>query len=304
MDLLTRSILIFNRIDGKFCAKLNKHGRGYGEYIDMTDFYVDNEANSLEIYDLARNRIYVYDLATLDFVTDFAVPLAVRFEKKDGLYYFDTTHMGNYINEEKTNSGVLAYDPRTETVVPLFNDKRSDRENRFFNITGFSTNENGGLFYSQAWDNTFYRIEDQVAEPIMQIDPGKLGIPKSVTEGSYEEQERFFQTNKGGYMLFRLASYTDNRAIVAFTDGTNPHRYMYYMRFGEKEILTDKIVADLLEGEPEINMSNSLVYEDLFLTVWGHDIELSSEAASFLDKQGVTENDNPIITLFKIRKAL
>ena len=40
MDMLYRGIHIFRRSDGKYVSGFRKQGRGHGEYVDISDFFI------------------------------------------------------------------------------------------------------------------------------------------------------------------------------------------------------------------------------------------------------------------------
>ena len=89
-DLVTRSILIFDRSDGTFLSKLHKQGRGPGEYLEITDFCVDDAAGTIEIFDGSAGHLLTYDSNSLEFLESEDVPLLAPggFLKKDGIYYY------------------------------------------------------------------------------------------------------------------------------------------------------------------------------------------------------------------------
>ena len=299
MDMLYRGIHIFRRSDGKYVSGFRKQGRGHGEYVDISDFFIDHGNNTLEILDGGTQRLLLYDLDTFDYISEIKIPvLAGKFEKSvdEGVYYFDTRHFTNYVNGEKTNSGVIAFDPSDMSCEVLFDYDLP--ENRSFNIRGFSVNETGEIYYSQMWDNTFYCIRGKKSVPVLSVDPGRKGIPENIAAGSYDMQERFIQERRPGYMSFRLSYYDGKRCIITFADGG---KSMFYISDGASELVADKIVADFIDGSPSIDAVNMLILGDMILVVWFPGEEQSEEAAAFLDGMDVMPDDNPVITLFKLK---
>ena len=266
MDIMYRGIYIFDRKDGSHVASFKKQGRGPGEYIDISDFYIDQKENTLEVFDGGTKRIVIYNLQTLEYISEIELPVtAGRFEKADGVYYFDTRHFNNYVDEERTSSGVIAYDPVNMSCKALFDYTLPEKENRSFNVRGFSRNGAGQIFYSQAWDNTFYQIENLEAKPVMTVDPGNKGIPESIRTGTYEEQERFMQERRPGYMSFRLSYHEGDRSMITFSDRGKP---LFYFLDGEEGQLADKIILDSIDGSPVMDPYSMTVVGDVFIVVW------------------------------------
>ena len=75
-DAVTRSILIFNRHDGKFTGKLNKSGRGPGEYLEITDFCIDPSAHTIEVLDRGGRQLLIYDMSDLSFIKAVSLPIS------------------------------------------------------------------------------------------------------------------------------------------------------------------------------------------------------------------------------------
>lgn len=302
MDMLYRGIHVFRRSDGKYVQGFKMHGRGHGEYIDISDFVVDSRNNTLEILDGGTKRLLFYDLETFEYLSEIKLPLlAGKFEKSssEGIYYFDTRHFTNVVNGEKTNSGVIAFNTSDMSCEVLFDYVESD--NRSFNIKGFSVNEAGEIYYSQMWDNTFYLIKNKKAEPVLSVNPGGKGVPVNLSTGPYEEQEKFIQERTPGYRSFRLSYYDGKRCIISFVDGG---KSLYYISDGDSELIADKIVADYIEGSPCIEAVNMLVSGDMIIAVWFPGEELSAESRAFLDGIGVLPEDNPVITIFKLKQHM
>lgn len=300
MDIMYRGIYIFDRKDGNHLASFKKQGRGPGEYIDISDFYIDQKEKTLEILDTGTGRIFIYDLQSLDFVSEITLPVHTRnVNKSGGIYYLDTGRFSNEVDGKRTNSGVIAFDPETGTLKPLFDVVRPEEEYRYFNIRGFSRNGAGQIFYSQAWDNTFYQIENLEAKPVMTVDPGNKGIPESIRTGTYEEQERFMQERRPGYMSFRLSYHEGDRSMITFSDGGKP---LFYFLDGEEGQLADKIIMDSIEGSPVMDPYSMTVVGDVFIVVWIPGESRTPDAAAFLDRLGVGQDDNPVLTLFKFKK--
>jgi len=72
LDSEQRSVLIFSR-DGHFINRLDKTGKGPGEYIDIYDFDINEFTGNLEILD-PRGIIYIYS-PELTFINSLTIPV-------------------------------------------------------------------------------------------------------------------------------------------------------------------------------------------------------------------------------------
>jgi hypothetical protein len=48
---------------GRFIKRLHKAGQGPGEYIELTDFIIDEQENTLEIWDAQTKKLLIYNLS-------------------------------------------------------------------------------------------------------------------------------------------------------------------------------------------------------------------------------------------------
>ncbi|RHJ86545.1 6-bladed beta-propeller [Parabacteroides sp. AM08-6] len=60
LDERTMSVFRFNR-DGRYCDKIARHGKGPGEYSDLTDFSINRETNQIELLS-AYGGLHIYDM--------------------------------------------------------------------------------------------------------------------------------------------------------------------------------------------------------------------------------------------------
>lgn len=301
-DAVTRSILIFNRHDGKFTGKLNKSGRGPGEYLEITDFCIDPSAHTIEVLDRGGRQLLIYDMSDLSFIKAVSLPIsASELIKKDGMYYLGTHGVGNYIDGERTNSGVITYKHETREFKALFDYVRPESENRVFWIKGLTESPDGQIYFSQIWDNTLYRIEENAAIPVLKVDGGRKEIPDRIKEGSYEQQEAFLNTSTHGYMFYRLAYRNGDKTVISFTDGSNPYKYLHYIQAGDKEKLVKDIIIDYIDGRPRMNLMNMVIQKDDIIVLWTPYTKHDEKTEAFLNSLGMSSEDNPAISIFKIK---
>jgi hypothetical protein len=304
-DNIFNGIYVFDRA-GKFTGKLYKEGNGPGEYLSISDFTVDKEKNTIEIFDRNSKKLLIYELPSFNYIDEITVPLSVafRFEKKDGIYYFNTHGLRNTVNEKKTNSDIIAFDPATNKLMPLFDRILPDDAYRSFSINGFYVNKKDQLFFSKAWHDQFYAIDKMSATPILAIDAGAHSTPESIKNGTYEQQEEFMNSgmSKDRYMFFRLALYNDDRIVVLLIKGSN--HLNYYIRLGGEEYLTNTIPIDYIEGKPNLELGNTFTIGNTIISVLVPGAEQSPEMKEYMKTSGIRDDDNPVLMLFNIKSLL
>ena len=302
LDVISKAIYIFD-FEGNFVRKLQKEGRGPGEYLSINDFLIDTTDRQLEIFDKNNMKVNIYDLDNFNFKESISLPFtfAFTFHKKDGLYYFQTNNARNSIGENETNSEVLLYDPSKKQLKPLFDTILPKDENQaweFYNV--FTANQENEVFLSLAWHEQLYKIENHEIKPLISVETTDLEkYPKSVFEANYEKRMSFLNSKGAGNKIhfFKMLLYEGKNRIVGYGIGYPP-KFCYYISLdnGKSIYNTDSIQNDFLVGldskleifKQEKEYLVSLIY-------------YYSANQALLDHLKMTQENNPIILLFKMK---
>ncbi|WP_244895719.1 6-bladed beta-propeller [Bacteroides stercorirosoris] len=105
LDRKAQGLYAFQK-DGSFVRKFGNLGVGPGEYVSCRDFTINTDAGEIYIYDMIKNRIYIYDIVlgsykkniqvdqsiSIDYINYnggylYAVQASNRNEKKENTYY-------------------------------------------------------------------------------------------------------------------------------------------------------------------------------------------------------------------------
>jgi hypothetical protein len=305
-DIFFKGIYVFDR-KGKFIKRLHREGRGPGEYMDIFDFIVDEEQNTLEIFDGNARKLYIYELSDFSFIKAVSIPLvAFGVVKRGNMYYFASKALRNIINEQPTNSDIIAYDATNDQFIPLFDKIRPDEEHQSWDLTNvFTVNSQNDIFVSLAWQNNCYIIEKESIKPILSVYAGSHTVPDRIKNGTYDEKVKYLESSSSNdkYMFIRLSLYEENNFVIMCAKGYSPSHIHYYIRSRGQDYFTDKILNDFIPGQPDLDEINNLALaKDYLVYVLVPDENQPSHIKQHLDYFNVAMEDNPVVLLFKFKK--
>lgn len=279
-------IYIFND-DGTFSNKLNRQGAGPGEYIQITDFYVEEE--SLFVLDFTQQAILRYDTA-LEFIDKTNL-------KSFGSKFFSHNNSFLIYNEPSGK------DP--DSQFTLLSDK-GDRLKEFlprnsinhkYNWTGanvFAISSNK-KYLSPRYSDTIFNIStDNNITPELIVDFEKHKFPAAENINSYDISDVDFP------YLIKRNFYVSNKYLV-FDYIWNTKRYFC---IHDKENNTNNTGV----------VQNDLIHDFRFFPRWGNDNYLIEEIGSqilmehfgsspqFSEFTNVSEDDNPFIIIYKLKE--
>ena len=302
LDVISKAIYVFD-FEGNLVRKLQKGGRGPGEYISISDFLIDTTKRQLEIFDKDNMKINIYDLDNFNFKESISLPFnfAFTFHKKDGTYYFQTNNARNSIGENETNSEVLLYDPSKKQLEPLFDTILPKNENQaweFYNI--FTANQENEVFVSLSWHEQLYKIENHKIKPLISVETTDLEkYPKNVFEGNYEKRMSFLNSKGAGNKIhfFKTLLYEGKNRVVGYEIGYPP-KFCYYISWDNGKIIynTDSIQNDFLIGLDSKLEIFKCEKEYLVSLIYYY-----SANQALLDHFKMTPESNPVILLFKMK---
>ena len=302
LDVISKAIYVFD-FEGNLIKKLQKEGRGPGEYLSINDFLIDTTHGQLEIFDKLNMNINIYDLDNFNFKESISLPFtfAFTFHKKDEVYYFQTNNARNSIRENETNSEVLLYDPSKKQLEPLFDTILPKDENQaweFYNI--FTANQQNEVFVSLAWHERLYKVENHKIKPIISVKATDLEkYPKNVFEGNYEKRMSFLKSKsvKNKVHFFKTLLYEGKNRIVGYGIGYPP-KFCYYISWdnGKSVYNTDSIKNDFLIGLDSKLEIFKHEKEYLISLIYYH-----SANQVLLDHFEMTPESNPVILMFKMK---
>lgn len=280
--ILSDETLLLFKTDGQFITKIDKQGRGHGEYINIAGFEIDQKNNNLLIFDQDGVLRYTMDGKFIDKAPIKGRPLEFALlPSGDYVYYspsdFDglkglwiTDSKGNYKRHLLT---LQEYDLRVRTgtnKLTQINDS----------VIGFMGPENPDLFYHITDDTivpSFY-ITSRLLSSKVKIDEVEFELP-AYTKASYCESDELF--------IFNFVGVANNMFIRTF----------YNKKTGQIMYLhsTNKKAA----GNPDYKIPNFVnSYKNCMFSYISVGKILKDEnlKAQF---PGITEDSNPVIQIYR-----
>jgi hypothetical protein len=325
VDVMQLMIFVYDKT-GKFVSKLDKGGEGPGEYRGIGPVFIDDSEEYIEFIDIMTDRKFKYTNISFEPVESVPFP-AITYNMcrmNNGFYYFSTLQYDNVIGDTKTNAGLLVMDGKNN-LTSLF-DKNIETDNFYFvPLEGsFAQNEKNELFFSNLYDNTFYRLEAGEAYPVYTVDFGKYGIDNGhVGALSMKEQMEYFGNMKGLACLPVLNM--NNSGIMAFSYFfkqkdvkrdwvfSQENDIRQYIRIKDKVYHTNKIKNDLTSFPDRLYICSYLFglchhevwYEDYLVDViMTHNYFAGSDVDKiYVEGLGeVTSDEEIIVVLMKLKK--
>lgn len=317
-DVQQDMVFVFDK-KGRFVSRLEKQGRGEGEYVGLGSILVDENEGYIEVLEWGgkNSKRMVYTIPEFDLIKEelMYIPSSNSCRKRDSLYYFTPQQIDNIVNGKPTNADLIIVDASTNTRDILF-DKDIVTDNNFyaFHTESFTLNDAGELFVSFMWDHTFYQLSGWEASPVMAVDFGEYGIDNSIGLKSTEEQLRFFREEASNRAFFPvLTAHTAKLLAIFYTYAVDGGMGQQYIHLKDRNQIfhTQKIVDDVTSFtdrnyfcSSSIPFNHEIVYDENYLV----DIVLPSQYLKderSVDIEGIgkiTDQDNPIVLLMKLKE--
>ena len=207
------NLLVFDR-QGNFIFRLDKKGRGPGEYVGLNDIAVDTHKDELLLL-TSGNGIYRYDLNGnfIDRIRIGSLGKCLAADSRGNIY------LTMYCNEENPNS-LLFISPTDSFYLNPVGEGDFVRLNQHSH-SNFLDSHNGDVYYSASYCDSIFKITDGVKEPFLYINYNGKNFP---TREVFKEG-RDFQTlskYKADYKdRFRTDAYhiSDNFLYVSAMEG-------------------------------------------------------------------------------------
>jgi hypothetical protein len=222
VDNSQQMIFVFDKT-GKFVSKLDKRGEGPNEYTYIEAVFIDDSEEYIEVIDASKKHKLKYTNISFELIE--TVPVFhiryCKYRKSYGFYYFATLQLDNVIDDKITNAGLLVIDDKNiddKNNLKILFDKNIETNRFYFYPIGecFAQNAQNELFFSNMYDNTFYRLDAGDAYSVYTVDFGKYGIDnKHVGALSTREQMDYLCDMKG--LAYLPVLNLNNSNIMSFS---------------------------------------------------------------------------------------
>jgi hypothetical protein len=276
-------IIVYNSDAYEFTL-FNK-GEGPGEYINISDFFVDDDEN-IVINDREGRKLIYYDKQGKHIKDIKHGLLSYNFIKLDHLVYMNS---GNLLNGD-IKCKVNTVDERTGEIVDNY--LKQNEKTGYLSIieyTNFSFFSDT-LSYSQSFSNVIYHLKDGVAIPRLKIDFRGNNLPESFSE-NYTNLMEFVDDFKKSNYASRIDNYRESDSYLSFIYSyTDEYFNVFFDKRNNKVYNFKSYYDDFLF--PDIEQKKS--YDLLSIFADENSFYFSIEASYFMDMCKKSNNISPV----------
>jgi len=169
---VNKRIFIFNT-SGNYLGSIGSYGKGPGEFINLTDFFINKTQNQLFVLDNDQRKVIVYDLQTAKFLYDFKITFSAH-----DFAMIDENKLVFYSKVPQNKSG------KSFSIAIMNLDDKS--YNWFLAQDELDTSLSGinsifqslNTYYAPYLKDIVYRITSNSIEPAILFNFGKNKLPE------------------------------------------------------------------------------------------------------------------------------
>ena len=291
-------------LNGKYLFSVGSQGNGPGEYVFLTDFYIDRKLNCIWVGDDAR-KILKYDLSG-NFIEQYKVDFSINnlFPLPD-----DSESMAIRLGYYKDkNYSFVIYNLRENKITyakeQIYEIERIVAQSSFFE-------NRKDILYGAVFNDTIFRLSKEGLEPHILIDFGKYTFSREkLGEKDSKQVIAEFLNPKNKYAGFVGAVY-ENSDFISFRYDFADERFLAIYSKKEKQTVSiNKIrienqafdagmhfLQSYRQGQYISSLPAHLLYEDEQIVEntqkrsYGHYTSLKEL------KSNITEDSNPILII-------
>lgn len=215
--ITSNRVLCFDIQNGSPLFHLSHQGKGPGEYLSLSDIWIDPTSRAIELLDRNGKKIQRYTSQGV-WLSEIKIPTSpfafYKFSANDYLLYHN-----NQISD-KSDCLLIHYAASTEKIKESFFPIDKQLGNYFFVLeaTNFSPNAEGGCSFFTCSSRILFRITTNwKAIPLYILDFGKNQPPEAFLQRNYIDIADFAtQAAQKGYVYF-ITNLTENKTHLFFS---------------------------------------------------------------------------------------
>ena len=301
-----QAVYIFN-LQGKFLHKISKIGRGPEEYLQLSDIFIDQDKQTLNLLSRIDAKLLTYDINNLNIIKSSPLPKA--FYKMIALKNHYLGHIGNYTQDKDEPYNLWEMDSEFRIAnKAIVIDSRW--ESKMANIHPLSTYKDT-TFYITPTDFNIYRYDGKELSISHAVNFGKYQLP--VEQVSYDEYRKYslsssyitairiFQATPDYYLYWivesgqdRLCVYNKNNQETTICELT-PYAGKYFISFGDIIDITQEHIITSVEAS-EMNE---------YLKGYNEYVNFEKDYPEQIQRMrkelpDIKEDDNPCIVIYSL----
>ncbi len=307
-------ILTFN-FDGKFLFKISARGKGPGEYLEISDFYVDTKSKHIGI--LNRGNVNKYN-----FNGNFIGKLNLQKYNIQSIDYRNNQLYAYKCPDCRTKKGFAfaAFDLDGKLLYEDYPERKDVLAYQYQKLNYFASNS-GHTYLNLLNSDTIYEVKDKYLQPKFALDFGKIKLPDAEFEKLIAKgvDFAFDYFSKSSYPLFGLGQFfaTDNYLWLVCSGYKASYTTIYSFKTKKTKKFNSHYPAKEILFPGNINSLNGdLFYGTLSTTAILKLDKRQDENDGILDPtkkfsqrrldkynfiKTLTPEDNGIIVLFKLK---
>lgn len=249
-----KSIKLFD-YEGNFVKNIDRKGNGVGEYLGISDFYVDDNSKKIEVLDKRQKKILQYN-HNGDYLSE--IPLnfwAVKFTRDTNKDLF--VYSGN----ERDNNNAYKFnifDNEGKSYRFYGIDEKKSKFLNILNLEHFYKSGDEMLFF-EPFNDTIYNFKENKLKPKYVISYNGKNVPPSFYEdNNFSNVFEFFQEfKKYGYINSTYNAF-ETQTKLYFQCFKQSEKYLIsYDKKTSKSFSYNKIVDDLFSKGKELPFQES-----------------------------------------------
>ncbi len=287
LDEKAKTISQFDK-SGHFIRKLNKVGKGEGEYIHITDFNINSDSTSYFILDNRSKKLLQYS-----FSNKYLGRISYKRLTYPAVNYFEllTDSITAFYSISNQNR-VVIYNHKTNTIiaksakVPNFLGPKTPLNH--FKTPFFRIGKK--VYYWEMFDKNIYQVNSTGIWPVFSFNFGNkdfLDINKLSSKNSLRANLNIIQKRDWIYGLNGL-SFSNNQLMAYFGYKDNYYTIVYDILRKKTKLYRFDIANNL---PPVLNGQDNILFSSL-LPFKTHDREIISGLQQGFDSDSINEKDN------------
>lgn len=301
------TIKIFD-FEGKFLRSIDRKGEGSEEYIGISDFYVNEKPERIEILDTRQKKVLSYNYDG-EFLGDVSLSFWGNEITRDA-----ENNLFVYSGYDRNEDNIYKFNVIDEKERHSFNEI-DEKKSQFLHIMNqiyFHKNFDDDILFFEPFNDTIYTLHNSTIKPKYVISYNGHNVPESFyTNNDFSDVFEFFQEyNKHDYVNSTYNVIESNDKLLFYCRKGGEKYLVVYDKTDKTAHSYNKIVDDLFSDGLELPFQNEdfLFFAEnnvvLFFVQSYWLIEQKDKIVSDnfkLIMQDLNEEDNPVLMVGKMK---
>lgn len=250
-------LIVFND-EGNYINKINRRGKGPGEYLLLTDTWLDLDENTINILDgrLGKTITFSWDFNYLSEFMHGVKGLSFFMLNRDNFFIYNGNDIASttdyklvyYEGKDLTNS-FFKIDLNEATYLHIF------ENNNFYNL-------NNRILFRYNLNDTVYHLTPHKAIPRLAIDFGENKITPEVFDNKYSDIAEFINyVRKQGFAFGHYGFSLTSKYIFFICEKDKELYFVLHDKKAEETKVYDSFIDDVTYAGREFNFTFDHIFE-------------------------------------------